>query len=116
MPKQDTTPQNLILIYLLLVLYHLINLVYKLLPEVDLLQVLCIFSEYLEEESYILRIRELEGLLNHSRDGIVSVLVQHNVSECVPLLVRVVGLVHERVVDQLLAVEVGVVYKDFYNT
>lgn len=103
-------------LYLLLVLNHLVDLVYKFLPEVDLLQVLCIFSEYLEEKSYILRIRELEGLLNYSRDGIVAVLVQHYVSERVPLLVRVVGLVHERVVDQLLAVEVRVVYKDLYNT
>ena len=100
-------------LYLLLLLDHLVDFVYKLLPEVDFLQVLCIFSEYLEEESYILLIRELEGFLDYSRDGIVTILVQHNVSECVPLLVRVVGFVHERVIDQLLAVEVGIVDEDF---
>lgn len=53
-------------LYLLLLLDHLVDFVYKLLPEVDFLQVLCIFSEYLEEKSYILLIRVLEGFLNYS--------------------------------------------------
>jgi len=103
-------------LHLLLILDHLIDFIDKLFPEVDLLKVLCIFSEYLKEELDILLIREFKSFLYNGWYGVVSVLIEHYISKGISFLVVVVRLLHERIENQLLTVVVWAVQKSLNHT
>jgi hypothetical protein len=108
---------NLVNIMLLNLLLHnndLVNFVDKLFPEINLFEVFRIFPEYFEEKLNVSLALKLKCLLNNSRNGIVAVLVEHDVPEKIVLFQTC--LFHKHVENHLLAFKVGVVHQDFHHT
>lgn len=82
---------GLLRLKLLLGCDNLINFIDELLAEVDSLEVFSVLPEYLQEEFNVFFVVELEGLLNDGRNSIVSILIEHDVSEQIFLFRGLLG-------------------------
>ena len=70
---------------------NLIYFVDELFAEVDSLEVFSVLPEYLQEEFNVLFVVKLEGLLNYGRYSVVSILIEHDVSEQIFLFRGLLG-------------------------